>query len=96
MNTIENTINTVMTEDTVEAVAQAVEAIPAKSINWAKVGKLGAVGGAVALIGAGAVAIIKHNKAKNQEKDEQEAAAGEIDNVKVAEKDFVEKDSETK
>lgn len=91
------TINTVMTEGAAEAVAQVAEAIPVKSIDWSKLGKAGAVVGVVAGIGAGAVAVFRHVKRKKQEKAEQAATAGEtVDNVKVAEADFVEKDSEDK
>lgn len=92
MNTIEN-INNIVNEDTVDAAINAVEAIPVKAFNWSKVGKFGAVGAAVVAIGVGAAAIIKHRKDKKAEK---EAAANEVDNVKVAENDFVEKDSENK
>lgn len=90
MNTIEN-INTIVNEDTVNAAVEAVEAIPVKAINWRKLGKVGGVVGAVIGIGAGTVAIVRYAKAKKAEK---EAAANGVDNVKVAENDFVEKDSE--
>lgn len=92
MKTIENTINNVMTENTAEAVAQAVEAIPVKSINWRKAGIVGAV---VLAIGAGAAAVAYCIKRKNEETELEVTASG-IDNVKVAENDFVEKDSENK
>lgn len=92
MNTIEN-INNIVNEDTVDAAINAVEAIPVKAINWRKLGKVGAVGATIVGIGMGAAAIIKHRKAKKAEK---EAAANDVDNVKVAENDFVEKDSENK
>ena len=92
MNTIEN-INNIVTEDTVEAVIDAVEVIPVKSINWRKLGKVGAAVGAVAGIGAGIVAGVKYIQKKKQEKTKQnEAAESDIDNVKVAERDFVEKE----
>lgn len=90
MKTIEN-INTIVNEDTVNAAVEAVEAIPVKAINWRKLGKVGGAIGAAVGIGVGTVAFIKHCKAKKAEK---EAAANGIDNVKVAERDFVEKDSE--
>ena len=92
MNTIEN-INNIVNEDTVNAAMDAVEAIPVKAINWSKIGKFGAVGGAIVAVGVGAAAGIKYLKDKKAKK---EAAADGIDNVKVAENDFVEKDSENK
>lgn len=92
MNTIEN-INNIVNEDTVNAAIDAVEAIPVKAINWSKIGKFGAVGGAIAVAGVGIAAGIKYLKDKKAKK---EAAADDVDNVKVAENDFVEKDSENK
>lgn len=92
MNTIEN-INTIVNEDTVNAAMDAVEAIPVKAINWSKIGKAGAVGGTVLALGAGIYAGIRYIKGKKAEK---EAAADAVDNVKVAENDFVEKESEEK
>ena len=90
MNTTEN-INTIVNEDTVKAAIDAVEAIPVKAINWRKLGKVGGAVGAVVGIVAGTVAVARYAKAKKAEK---EAAANGVDNVKVAENDFVEKDSE--
>lgn len=92
MNTMEN-INNIVNEDTVNAAMDAVEAIPVKAFNWRKLGKVGGAVGAVVGIGAGTYAFIKHRKAKKAEK---EAAANDVDNVKVAENDFVEKESENK
>lgn len=92
MNTIEN-INSIVNEDTVNAAIDAVEAIPVKAINWSKIGKFGAVGGAIAVAGVGVVAGIKYLKGKKAKK---EAVADDVDNVKVAEADFVEKESEDK
>lgn len=91
MNTIENTINNIANEGAVDAVAQAVEAIPVKAINWSKIGKAGAVGGILLVLGAGTAAVIHHVKTKKADK---EASASDVDNVKVAEKDFVDHDSE--
>ena len=89
-NTIE-TVNTLVNEDTVNVAVEAIEAIPAKSINWSKLGKVGAVVGAVAAIGAGAAAVIHHVKRKKQLKAEQEkAAATGVDNVQIAKDDFEE------
>lgn len=90
MKTIEN-VNTIVNEDTVNAAVEAVEAIPVKAINWRKLGKVGGAVGAVVGIVAGTIAVTRYAKAKKAEK---EAAANGIDNVKVAERDFVEKDSE--
>jgi hypothetical protein len=92
MNTIEN-INNIVNEGTVDAAINAVEAIPVKAINWRKLGKVGGVVGVVVGIGAGTYALIQHHKAKKAKK---EAAADDVDNVKVAENDFAEKDSENK
>ena len=92
---IEETVNTVINEETVEAAVKAVEAIPVKSINWAKVGKLGAAGAAIVLIGVGATAVVKRVKRKNQAETDEQAADSGTDNVKVAEADFVEKETET-
>lgn len=90
METIE-TINNIVNEDTVNIAAEAVEAIPVKSINWSKLGKAGAVVGAVAIAGAGIYAGIRHVKRKKQLKAEQEkAAATGVDNVQVAKDDFEE------
>ena len=92
MNTIEN-INNIVNEDTVDAAINAVEAIPVKAFNWRKAGKYGAGAIIVLALGAGIELGIKHHKAKKAEK---EAAANDVDNVKVAEADFVEKDSVNK
>ena len=89
MNTIEN-INNIVNEDTINAAMDAVEAVPVKAINWRKVGT---VGGILLVLGAGTAAVIRFVKDKKAEK---EAAANGIDNVKVAENDFVEKDSTEK
>lgn len=90
MNTIEN-INNIVNEDTVEAVAQAVEAIPTKTINLAKIGKAGAVVGAIVAVGAGIAAGVRYVKNKRQLKAEKEkAAATSVDNVQVAKDDFEE------
>lgn len=92
MNTIEN-INTIVNEDTVDAAIEAVEAIPVKAINWRKLGKVGGAVGAVAGVVAGTIAIVRYVKGK---KADEEAAVEDVDNVKVAENDFVEKDSKNK
>ena len=91
MYTIENA-NKAINENTVEAVVEAVEAIPVKSINWSKLGKAGAVVGVIAGIGAGTVAVIRHVKRKKQEKADVDASTTvvDVDYVKVAENDFVE------
>ena len=89
-NTIE-TINNIVNEDTIDIAVQAVEAIPAKGFNWAKLGKVGAAGAAIVVIGAGATAVIRRIKRKNQLKAEQEKAAETgVDNVQVAKDDFEE------
>ena len=88
MNTIEN-INTIVNEDTIEAAMDAVEAIPVKTFNWTKLGKVGAVVGIV----VGTVAAVGYVVHKKQVKSKRDAAANDVDNVKVAEADFVENDS---
>ena len=95
MNTIEETVNTVINEETVEAAVEAVKAIPVKSINWAKLGKAGAIVGTVVAVGAGIAAGVRYIKRKHQEKTDEQAADSGLDNVKVAEADFVEKETET-
>lgn len=89
MNTIEN-INTVVNEDTVKIAVEAAEAIPVKKFDLAKLGKAGAVVGTVILLGVGTAAVIRHVVTKKNDKD---ITATGVDNVKVAEHDFVEKDS---
>ena len=94
MNTMEN-INKIVNEDTVNIAAEVVEAIPAKNFNWAKLGKVGAGVGAIALIGIGIYEGAKYHRAKKQLKDAQEqATATGVDNVQVAKDDFEENDSE--
>lgn len=91
MNTIEKNIDNIVNEDTVNIAVEAVEAIPVKSINWRKLGKVGAAVGAVVGIGAGIYAGITHAKRKKKLKDEKEkAAATGVDNVQVAKDDFEE------
>lgn len=89
--TIETIIPEIVNEDTVNIAAEAVEAIPVKSINWSKLGKAGAAVGAVTLIGYGIYKGVKHFQSKKQLKDAQEqAAATGVDNVQVAKDDFEE------
>lgn len=93
METIE-TINNIVSEDTVDIAIEAVEAIPVKNFNWAKLGKAGAAVGAVTLIGYGIYKGVKHFQNKKQLKDAQDqAAATGVDNVQVAKDDFEEKES---
>lgn len=88
---IEETVNTVINEDTVEAAAKVVKAIPVKSINWGKVVKRCGVAAAIGVCVVGVGVRIKH--ALTKKTDEQTADSG-VDNVKVAEADFVEKEDE--
>lgn len=92
MNIIEETVNTVINEDTVEAAAKVVEAIPVQSIDWGKVAKRCGIAGAIILGGVGVAMGVKHFLTKKKT-DEQTADSG-VDNVKVAEHDFVEKEDE--
>jgi hypothetical protein len=92
MNIIEETVNTVINEDTVEAAAKVVEAIPVKSINWAKVAKRCGIVGGIALGVAGVAVGVKY--ALTKKKASEQAADSGIDNVKVAEADFAEKEDE--
>jgi hypothetical protein len=85
------------TEDTVNAIEQAVEAIPAE-VNGKNVA-LG-VGAGVVLgvtVVTGAAMAIRHfaNKKKLKEAQEQAAATG-VDNVQVAKDDFEESEPEEK
>lgn len=91
-NIIEEAVNTVINEDTVEAAAKVVEAIPVKSIDWGKVAKRCGIAGAIVLGGVGVAVCIKH--ALTKKKTDEQAADPGIDNVKVAEHDFVEKEAE--
>jgi hypothetical protein len=84
---IEETVNTVINEDTVETVMEAVQAIPVKSIDWGKIAKRCGIAGVIVLGGVGVAVGIKHVLTKKKT-DEQTADSG-IDNVKVAEHDFV-------
>ena len=90
---IEETVNTVINEETVEAAVEAVKAIPVKSINWAKVAKRCGIAGAIVVGGVGVGVYIKH--ALSKKKTDEQAADSGTDNVKVAEADFVEKETET-
>ena len=91
MDTTMENINNIVNEDTIDIAVQAVEAIPAKAINWRKLAKAGGVIGAAVGIGVGTVALIRHVQHKKQLKAEQEkAAATGVDNVQVAKDDFEE------
>jgi hypothetical protein len=90
---IEETVNTVINEETVEAAVEAVKAIPVKSIDWGKVAKHCGIAGAIILGGVGVAVGIKHVLTKK--KTDEEAADSDIDNVKVAEADFVDRETET-
>lgn len=84
---IEETVNTVINEETVNAAVEAVKAIPVKSVNWGKVAKRCGIAGVIVMGGVGVAVGIKHVLTKKKT-DEQAADSG-IDNVKVAEHDFV-------
>lgn len=93
MTKTKETIETVMNEGTVDAVKQAVEAIPVESN-----GKYTALGvGTVAVIAAtiigGVVAGVCYFKRKKQQKETQNEAAGVIDAQATAD-DFEENNSE--
>lgn len=90
---MEEVINNIVNEDTVKAAVEAAEAIPVKAINWRKVGKVGGMVGAVAMVGAGIYAGIRYRQSKKLKAAKEKAAATGIDNVQVAKDDFEEIDS---